>query len=278
MQFSDDGNLTLSKAEAVALATYSSDDETRPHLAGVWIEPGMLRAWSTDGSRALMARRIGGHILGRHEPVLVPRPKLLDAARMCRGRDVLVIYLGPSLAAGDGTRTLGAGRVVGLQAVAEDGTVRGSVHCTPPEATAPPIDQVLHVPERPTRPSTPAFGMNACLFADVALLARAAGRELVDVYPGADGLSPLHVRVTADDNTEWTAAIMPARTGAPDAVDVDAAVEWAAGVVRKAHGKAASMAFQRDACAARALPAEGETTEATPIAAPKRRKGSKKAA
>lgn len=278
MEFAPEGTLTLTKAEATALATFASTDSTRPQLGGVWIEPEMLRAWATDGSRAVMARRVGGMFLGRAAPVMVPRDTLLGAIRMCRkGTDRVVIYVGGPRGSDDGSRVLGAGAVVGLQAVDEHGAVRGSTHAQiDPTAKPLTIDKVVYVPERPTAPGS-QFGVNAQLLAEsISAVSRAAAKDGVTVTPGAEPTAPIGLRVEADNATEWTAVVMPFRTGAAHEIDVDAAVAWAASKVEDKYGKAASTAFSKAAAAAKALPAEGESTDTEEPPAPKRRGGGRR--
>lgn len=281
MEISTEGNVTLTKAEALCLAAHASTDDTRPHLAGVWIEPHLLRAWATDGHRAVMGRRVGGCFLGRPAAVMVPRAKLLDACRMARkASDRVIVYVGPARGSEDGSRVLGAGNVVGIQAVAEDGTVRGSTHCTVDPAAEPvPIDQVLYVPDGPPQAPASAFGVNPGLLAEsLTTLGKAAGNAFVDVRPGPDPLAPIAIRVVADNATEWTAAVMPTRTGSELECDIDNVVAHAAAQVRKAYGDAAAAAFDRAAAdaAGRALPAAGETTETEPTTKPKRRGGGRR--
>lgn len=276
------GTVTLSKSEAKCLAAYASGDETRPQLAGVVVEPELLRCWATDGQRAVMARKVGGHYLGRCPAVVVPRTSIEGVVRMCRkATDKVVLYVGPAQGSEDGgSRTLAAGeRVVGLHAVDADGVVRGSHHVTVLDVKPVPIDQVLFVPEQPSAPGAPVIGIDADLFADVRLIARAAEKGGVALHPGVDALAPLGVRVTADSATEWTAVVMPMRLD--DAHDVSAAdaVNWAAARVRKAHGKPAASALLtafRNPPAATALPPPA-TPETKPPKSTRRRRGAGKA-
>ncbi len=277
----EQGKVTLSKAEAKCLVTYASADETRPQLAGVVVEPELLRCWATDGARAVMARKVGGHYLGRCPAVVVPRDSFETVVRMCRkATDSIVVFVGAPEGADDGgSHTLAAGeRVVGLQAVAADGAVRGSHHVTVLDVKPVPIDQVLHVPEQPTAPGAPVFGINADILADVRLIARAAGSSGVALHPGADALDPLGVRVTADSETEWTAVVMPIR-GYEAEVSAADAVNWAAARVRKDRGKPAASALL---AAFRNPPpaADERPPPATPEPKPKsqRRQGHSKAA
>lgn len=242
------GKVTLSKAEAKCLATYASADGTRPQLAGVAVEPELLRCWATDGRRAVMARKVGGHYLGRCPAVMVPRDSFETVVRMCRKpTDSVVVFVGPHQGDEDGgSRSLAAGeRVVGLQAVDAHGAVRGTHHVTAPDVKLPPIDQVLHVPEQPDAPGAPVIGINAQMLADVRLIALAAEKRAVTFHLGADALDPLGVRVTADSETEWTAVVMPVRVDAPHDVTAEQAVRWAAARVREEQGKPAGLAVLR---------------------------------
>lgn len=277
MQFDSNGNLTLTKAEATTLATFASTDDNRPQLAAVWVEPMLLRAWATDGSRAVMARKVGGCFMGSCPPVPIPRDVVLNAVRMCRkATDSVVVYVGPARGSDDATRTLGAGNVVGLQAVDAHGSVRGSSHCpVPPDMTPVPIDQVLYVPERPKAPGS-AFGMSPTLMAEaLSAIGKAIGGGAVTVLPGADPEAPVGLRAETDDATEWTAVVMPFRNGADVAVDVDDAVAWAAERVRTKYGEPAAAAFTDAVANAKALPAQGETTDTAPTQ-PKRRGGGRR--
>jgi hypothetical protein len=279
MDITIEGNVTLSKSEAKCLASYSSDDDTRPHLAGVVVEPGKVRCWATDGHRAVMVRKVGG--VGQYvpngapPPMLIPRDALESAVRMCRkGTDTITVWMG-GRGGSDGGLTLGAGeRHVALQAVAVEGTVRGTVNAVAPDVEPPPIDQVLYVPERPTRPGAPVIGVSASLLADVTLIAKAAAKPGVNILPGEDALAPIGVRTTADTADEWTAVIMPMRLDGTDGeVSVDDAVEWAAQRAHKAgHGdRAAALvaAWSGEAAEGPALPAKSP---------PKRAKRSRKGA
>jgi hypothetical protein len=278
-----EGTVTLSKSEAKCLATYASADEMRPQLAGVVVEPELLRCWATDGHRAVMARKVGGHYLGRCPAVVVPRDSFETVVRMCRkATDSVVVFVGPPQGADDGgSRSLAAGeRVVGMQAVGADGAVRGSHHVTVLDVKPVPIDQVLYVPEQPSAPGAPVVGINADLLADVRLIARAAEKGGVALHPGADALAPVGFRVTADSETEWTAVVMPMRVD--DAPDVSAAdaVNWAAGRVRKACGKPAASALLaafRNPPAAAELPTPPATPETKPPKSTRRRRGAGKA-
>lgn len=259
MEISPEGVVTLAKAEVSALAAYATTDTTRVALGGVWIEREFMRAFATDGHRAIMARRLGGHWIGRAPAVLVPRATMIDAARMCRAHDAVRIFAGGRHGAEDGGgRTLGAGAVIGLQIVdtrrrtAEgECLVRTSLHCPvqPDDVKPPPIDHVMRVPVEGSEPGAPVFAVNVSYLAEVALLCKAATVPSVLVYPGSDAEAAVGFRATDETTaTEWTAVVMPVKAHVPSVTAPDA-VRWAAERIRTAHGADAAQevidAFER---------------------------------
>jgi len=273
------GTMTLDRDEALALAAHASTDETRPHMCAVWVEPELLRAWSTDGHRAIMGRPLypTAYVGPRAAAAGILASDLKHAARLLRKGDRLAIILSPG--AGDGqTVALGTGaRLVGLVATDEAGNA-GPAHWVRPVAEDPVrIDNVIPYLDTES-PATPAVSLNPRLLADACRVSRAAGgQSYVTIYPGATPLDPVTVRATGA-SAVWTAVVMPMR-GEDVTVTHDGAIQWAAAIV--AHDRGLPVDY-----VARAMvegitgpaPVSGEVSPAPspPALQPKRRRRRKK--
>jgi hypothetical protein len=223
------GTLSLTKSEAKCLAACASHDDARPHLGGVVVELELLRAWATDGVRVVHARSLGGTYMGRAPAVSVPVKTWEQALKACGAADTFRVVVAQHQGT-DGATVLTPGDShVGIEIVADDGSILSSCWCKAIDGHLPPVDQVLPQDRDGTAPATPAFAVNQALLRDVGLVAKAAATPFVAVYPGPGPDDALLAKVNGpgDPETEWTMLIMPSTKAVAATVTPDGVARWA---------------------------------------------------
>lgn len=228
----DNEEFVVTKVDLAALLGFASRDADREFLTGVWFDVSRSRAYSSDGSSAVVAQCRGDSV-SADEPRMVPWVHL-DDARRALGRGVLrVRFLGTEA----GATALGAGDRPVLLTI--DGSPSRAPYALPvvrcPALVPPPIDEVMPRLDPTLRPRTPRALFDARLLSRVALLGAVverskAGRP-VEFWLADDTRSP-SVMVAQSDAALWSAAVMPINDQRqPLRPSADEAVQWAATVL-----------------------------------------------
>ncbi|HEY3494371.1 MAG TPA: hypothetical protein VGK73_06785 [Polyangiaceae bacterium] len=186
----DDMGLTIPVRLLRSLARHASDDPTRPHLAGIVVEPQRNRLWSTDGTRALIwsGSPVPGHEL---EAFSLQRSALeiLFGALGERTRDPVRFTWGYRSAT---ARLAGASLVIDI----------------PQGLAFPPIDLVLSDAAKVRGEAV--YDVQPGFFADAQFLCDAFGSgQRMRVSPGASEIDA--VLVTFPHEPQWTLIAMPMR-------------------------------------------------------------------
>lgn len=191
---SDSATFVLTRTDLRALLVFASRDKCRENLTVVHFNPQDGSASATDGHALVRASNCG---TSNGDAYSVRRTDLEKAARLLRKKD-------------DRLRVSRDGDAVRLEAIDGESAVIDESRITLADGQFPSIECLIPSDDPASDPCS-VHGFNAELFARVALVQKAAGRDSMH-YRFGSNLDPC--KVTGQDpvdGTIWEVVIMPIR-------------------------------------------------------------------